>query len=231
MNQAEQIPVDKLFGTVILERILDLMILLLLTTATIFLKVDQFGGFFLKLFTDNKDKYPAVVNLLIILAIVGFVGLIFLYLIRSRIKNFPLAIKIRTFFLGIKEGLVSIRKIKNRKGFYFHTFFIWFCYYLMTWVVFYSIEETSHLGMVDGLFILVVGGFGMAAPVQGGIGAYHFIVSLGLGVLGIASVPALSFATIVHTSQTLFILIAGSVSLILLYLSNRKKLLSTKTNL
>ena len=92
----------------------------------------------------------------------------------------------------------------------------------MTWVVFYSIEETSHLGMVDGLFILVVGGFGMAAPVQGGIGAYHFIVSLGMGVIGIASVPALSYATIVHTSQTVFVLAAGSISLGLLYLNNKK---------
>ena len=207
MNQAEDIPVDKLFGTVILERIIDLIMLLSITLLTILLKVE----------------YPDVVTAIITLGIVGVIGVVILYLLRSRINNFPLAVKIRTFFLGIKEGLVSVRKIKNRRGFYFHTLLIWFCYYTMTWVVFYSLKETSHLNMIDGLFILVVGGFGMAAPVQGGIGAYHFIVSLGLGVLGIDKVPALSFATIVHTSQTLFILFAGALALGLIYINNRNK--------
>ena len=81
---------------------------------------------------------------------------------------------------------IIIGKIKKRGWFIFHTIGIWFMYYLMTWVVFYAIEDTSSLGLIDGLFILVVGGFGMAAPVQGGIGAYHLIVSMGMGVLGIA---------------------------------------------
>jgi len=223
MSKAENIPVDKLFGTVILERVIDLFMLLSITAITILLKVDQFGGFFIDLFKSNAEKYPHVMNLFILLMVAGVVGLVLIYLMRSRINNFPIGIKIRTFFLGIKEGLVSIKKIKKRKSFFFHTFFIWLSYYLMTWIVFFSIEETSHLGMVDGLFILVVGGFGMAAPVQGGIGAYHFIVSLGMGVIGIASVPALSYATIVHTSQTLFVLFVGSISLGLLYLNNRKK--------
>ena len=230
MNQSENIPVDKLFGTVILERIIDLIMLFILTLSVILLKVDQFGGFFLDLMTSNKEKYPGIVKALVILAIAGLVGLVLLYLLRSRINNFPLAVRIRTFFLGIKEGLVSIKNIRNRRGFYFHTLMIWACYYIMTWIVFYSIEETSHLGMIDGLFILVVGGYGMAAPVQGGIGAYHFIVSLGLGVLGIASVPALSYATIVHTSQTLFTLIIGSVSLVLLYFARRNSVIKNPTS-
>jgi uncharacterized membrane protein YbhN (UPF0104 family) len=229
MNQAEDIPVDKLFGTVIMERIIDLILLLSLTLLTVLLKVDQFGGFFLDLINANKDKYPAVMSALIVLIGLGLVGIVLLYLMKSRLSHFPLAIKIRTFFLGIKEGLVSVRKIKNLRGFYFHTFLIWICYYFMTWVVFYSIEATSSLTMVDGLFILVVGGFGMAAPVQGGIGAYHFIVSLGLAVLGIANGPALSYATIVHTSQTLLVLLAGSISFGLIYLNNRKNKTSPST--
>jgi uncharacterized membrane protein YbhN (UPF0104 family) len=103
-----------------------------------------------------------------------------------------------------------------------HTFIIWFFYYLMTWIVFYAFDETSGLGMVDGLFILVVGGFGMAAPVQGGIGAYHLIVSMGMGVLGIDQTIGLSFATVLHTSQTVLVLFFGVLSLILVYLQNRK---------
>lgn len=222
LNQAENIPVDKLFGTVILERIIDLMFLASLTVVTILLKVDLFGGFFFDLLSSNKEKYPKMMNLIIISGFIIIFLLTLLYFLRSRLGHFKFVYKIRTFFLGIKEGLISIKKIKNKRWFIFHSLSIWVCYYLMSWVVFYSIEETSNLGLIDGLFILVVGGFGMSAPVQGGIGAYHFIVSLGLGVLGIASAPALSYATIVHTSQTLFILLAGSVSLALLYVSNKK---------
>ena len=92
----------------------------------------------------------------------------------------------------------------------------------MTWVVFYAIKETSVLGWIDGLFILVVGGFGMAAPVQGGIGAYHLIVSMGLGVLGVAQGPALSFATILHASQTIVVLFTGLLSMVLLSLTKKK---------
>lgn len=226
MNQAEKIPVDKLFGTVILERIIDLIMLLSLTLVTVLLKVDEFGGFFLDLFNANKEKYPQITSILIVLIILALLGFLLLYLLRSRINNFPMAIKVRSFFLGIKEGIISIKKIRKKGGFILHTLVIWTCYYLMSWVVFYALDETSHLGLIDGLFILVVGGFGMAAPVQGGIGAFHFIVSLGMGVLGISAGPALSYATIVHTSQTLFVLFAGSLSLALLYLNNRKNTLA-----
>lgn len=217
MSRAESIPVDKLFGTVILERIIDLIILMTVTVLTVLLKVDLFGKFFLDLFSANTERFPSLVPVLLIAFVCVVATLFVLYRLRSKVMRFPIMMKVREFILGLKEGITSIRKIRNRKGFFFQTFLIWLSYYMMTWVVFYSVDETSHLNMIDGLFILVVGGFGMAAPVQGGIGAYHFIVSLGLGVLGVESNAALSYATIVHTSQTLLVLLAGSIALIILY--------------
>ena len=216
MGKAEDIAFDKLFGTVILERIIDLFMLFSLTLITILLKVEEFGGFFFGLISD---KAASIDNFGLYLLLAGMAALAFvvvIYTLRSRFALHPFAIKVRTFLLGLKEGLVSIRKIRNIKAFIFYTLMIWLCYYLMTWVVFYSIEETSHLNMVDGLFILVVGGFGMAAPVQGGIGAYHLIVSMGMAVLGVESVAGLSYATIVHTSQTILVLVFGLVSFILI---------------
>ena len=223
MSKTEDIPVDKLFGTVILERIIDLFILFSLTVITILLKVDQFGGFFMTLIRDNADSYPKVALILGIGAVAFIVLLATLYIMRARFTLHPWSIKIRSFFLGLKEGLVSVKNIKNRRWFLIHTFIIWFLYYIMTWIVFYAFEETSGLGMVDGLFILIVGGFGMAAPVQGGIGAYHLIVSMGMGVLGITQAIGLSFATVLHTSQTILVLVLGVFSLILIYFQNRKK--------
>ena len=222
MSQAENIPVDKLFGTVILERIIDMFLLMSATTIVILLKVDLFGGFFLNLLTSNSEKFPDLFMYLSVLTGIGVIFLAILYFMRQQLLRLTFVRKIREFFLGLKEGLVSVRKINNKGGFFFHTFLIWFCYYLMTWVVFYAIEDTAVLGWIDAMFILVVGGFGMAAPVQGGIGAYHLIVSMGLGVLGIAQGPALSYATIVHASQTLVVLVTGLISMILLYLSKKK---------
>ncbi|HAW52819.1 MAG TPA: hypothetical protein DCX54_10915 [Flavobacteriales bacterium] len=221
MSKTEDIPVDKLFGTVILERVIDLLILVFLTVLVVLLKVETFGNFFMNLIRDNAASYPKIA-LLLGIACVGFVLLLIsLYILRARFTLHPWSIKIRSFFLGLKEGLVSVKNIKNMKGFVFHTFLIWFFYYVMTWIVFYAFEETSGLSMVDGLFILVVGGFGMAAPVQGGIGAYHLIVSMGMGVLGIDQTIGLSFATVLHTSQTFLVLALGVLSLILVYLQNR----------
>ena len=94
-------------------------------------------------------------------------------------------------------------------------------YYLMTYVCF-AIESTQLLSPIDGLFIMVIGGLGMVAPVQGGIGAYHLVVKIGLMILGISADAALLFATIVHTCQTLMTLFVGSISLLMLFLSKRK---------
>jgi len=106
-------------------------------------------------------------------------------------------------------------------------------YFLMTYVCFFAIEETSHLTISDGLFLLVLGGIGMVIPTPGGIGSYHAIVMIGLSVLGVGKVylgedgdpanPALLFPTIVHAAQTLVAIIMGSVGMILLFINKKNK--------
>ena len=98
-------------------------------------------------------------------------------------------------------------------------------YYLMTYVCFFAIEDTKTLNYIDGLFIMVVGGLGMIAPVQGGIGAYHLVVKIGLIILGMSPAAGILFATIVHTCQTLMTLIVGSISLLMLFIAKRKNIL------
>ena len=229
MSKTDNIPVDKLFGTVILERIIDLFILMSLTVITVLLKVDQFGGFFMDLIKNNAASYPKIAMALGLMALAFTFLVAVLYFLRARFTMHPWAIKIRSFFLGLKEGLVSIKKIKNRRWFIIHTVMIWLYYYLMTWIVFYAFEETSGLGMIDGMFILIVGGFGMAAPVQGGIGAYHLIVSMGMVVLGIAQSVGLSYATVLHASQTILVLVLGVISLILVYFLNKGEVFNKQT--
>jgi hypothetical protein len=92
----------------------------------------------------------------------------------------------------------------------------------MTWVLVFATAPTSHLGIIDGLFIMVIGSLGMAAPVQGGFGAYHIITAMGLGIYGISREDGLVFATISHESQTVLMLATGIVFLLMLFLRNRK---------
>ena len=92
----------------------------------------------------------------------------------------------------------------------------------MTYVCFFAIDQTSALTLIDGLYTMVIGGLGMVAPVQGGLGAYHYVVKLGLMELGIDSNPALLFATVVHTAQTLMTLAFGGVSILMVFLQKRR---------
>ena len=93
----------------------------------------------------------------------------------------------------------------------------------MTFVVFFSIPATSSLSLIDGLFILVVGGLGMSAPVQGGIGAFHWIISSALMLYGLSKEQGLVFATIQHESQTIFAILLGTLSVLMLFLQSRTK--------
>ncbi len=112
--------------------------------------------------------------------------------------------------------------MKNTGWFVFHTILIWVIYFLMTWVCFFCLEATAHLDMKAGMFVLVVGGLGMSAPVQGGIGAYHYIVSQGLQLFGVSDTDGIVYATLVHTTQTLLVVLLGSFGLLMIFLDRKK---------
>ena len=106
--------------------------------------------------------------------------------------------------------------------FVFHSVLIWVLYYLGVYFCFLALPYTAGLGYRAALFALVAGGFGMSAPVQGGIGAYHLLVSKGLMLYGVSQQDGLAFATLVHSLQLVLVLIFGTASLILLFLERRR---------
>ena len=112
--------------------------------------------------------------------------------------------------------------MKNGYAFIGHTIFIWVMYYLMMYVSFFALESTSHLDAKAGLFVMVAGGIGMSAPVQGGIGTYHLLVMKGLEVYKVSQSDGLTFATMVHTWQLLLLIVLGTTALLALFLKNRK---------
>ena len=230
LNQVEKIPVDKLFGTIIVERVLDFVFLILLMLLIVVLK---FNDIFNLYYTLKAQQTPNEGNekLLILLAIFLIGGAIF-FLIKRFLKNSKLYEKALIFIEGLKEGFKSIKNMKRKSAFWFHSFSIWIMYFLMTYICFFSMQETSHLSASDGLFLLVLGGVGMVIPTPGGVGSYHAIMMIGLSVLGVGTVflgeggdpsnPALLFPTIVHIAQTLVAIVMGSIGLLILFISKKK---------
>ena len=125
---------------------------------------------------------------------------------------------------GVVAGLKTIVQMKDRWTFIFHTLLIWLMYFLMTYVLVFALPATSHLSPLDGMFLLVIGGLGMSAPVQGGIGAFHWIVALGLSLYGVPRTDAVAYATLSHESQAIFAVLLGGLSFVMLMIQNRKAL-------
>jgi hypothetical protein len=123
---------------------------------------------------------------------------------------------------GFYEGLTSIKKIKNKSAFFFHTFLIWFLYLMSIQVGFYAMPELSDQGLAASLTILTFGSFAMIVT-QGGIGAYQLAVQKTLTLFGVNAVTGLAFGWLLWSVQTLMLLTLGPVSLVLLFFINRKK--------
>ncbi|HMT29496.1 MAG TPA: lysylphosphatidylglycerol synthase transmembrane domain-containing protein, partial [Bacteroidia bacterium] len=189
----EKVPFNSLIGTVIVERVIDLVMLFFSMFLVAVLEYDMLSKFLSdKVVGPLMLKFSFLQNPLVLIGIVIFTGTFFFLIWRfvskgkSGKSESALVIKIRGILHEVASGFKTILRMKNNGWFIFHTFFIWFLYFLMTWVCFFCLESTAHLDMKAGLFVLVVGGLGMSAPVQGGIGAYHYIVSQGLQLFGVS---------------------------------------------
>ena len=227
--KVEKIPVDKLFGTILMERIIDFVFLFVLLFLTIILKFTEILNFYSAIQVQQTSTPESKIVLLFF--VLSSITIIFFSLKKWFITT-SVYKKIISFIAGLKEGFTSIKNIKHQSAFWLHTASIWIMYFLMTYVCFFSIKDTSSLGLIDGIYILVLGGLGMIIPTPGGIGSYHAIVMIGLSVLGIGTIsfgaensntnPALLFPTIIHAGQTLMTIIFGFISLVILFLSKKK---------
>lgn len=223
MNQVEEIPVNKLFGTVLLERAIDFIFLIGVLLTSLLLNVDNVKSLFdaTASGTSSTDGGTSWFNI-VVLSILGLSVLIFI-LFRRRIQATPFFAKIRDFWEGLKEGFKSITKLKRQRAFWFHSVFIWINYYLMIYICFFSMEATESLSISDGFFIMIAASLGIVIPTPGGIGAYHFLVREAMVVLGISALNGLAFATVVHSAQTLMLFGTGAIASLILYLERRRK--------
>ena len=216
----EKLSFTQLVGTVVTERIIDILMLLLLTVIVI---VTQFGK--ILQFLENNPEIMGKINsfafspaaMMIIVVLV-----LLIWFFRKRLLKSAALAKIKEFLIKFGEGLRTIKNMKQKKAFILHSVFIWLMYYLMLYVVFFSFDFTSHLSAIAGLTTFVLASYGMVAPVQGGIGAWHFMVIQALFVYGIDKQDGVVFAFLAHSTMTGMLIVMGLISLLVLPFTNRK---------
>ncbi len=229
LSRRDKIPMNNLLGSVVAERVFDVIVLLVIMFLVIVFQFDVVGGFvdkyvFTPLYYRFSNNLGTIVLIFSVILLLIAICIVLIRLFIHRIKKLSFYEKFNNFILGFISGLKTIQRLKQKIAFLFWTFIIWLGYLMMTYVVFFAIDATSSLSLADGLTILVIGSLGMLAPVPGGLGAYHFFVSLILFELyAVPKAPAASWATLNHASQGILILLIGAFSYFMIFVYKRKK--------
>lgn len=213
LSTYEGVPFEKGFGTIISERVADLLILMLIIGVVVILQTDD-----LLIYLNDQNIKP-LNTLFIFLALVGII-VIGINIVRR--SNWPPFKKIKKLAKGLLEGMKSILSMKQKWAFIFHTIFIWSLYLIMFFIIKLSIPETADTpaGIIMAAF--VVGSFAVSAT-NGGIGVYPLAVGGVLTFFGVQAHAAEAFGWISWATQTSVVLLFGGLSFILLPLLNRKK--------
>ena len=232
LKKTNKIPFDALIGTVIIERAIDLLILIILLFSIFFAKIELFGDFINEnIFSPVFKKISYLFNVSILVWIFFLSGIILFiviyFILKKKASNTKAIQSIKKIVKGIISGIKTVFQMEKRGAFIIHTLFIWAMYFFMTYLLFFSFQFTSGLTILDGLFIMIIGSLGFTAPVQGGIGVYHILVSLGLTLFGISREDGLVFATLSHGAQSLLVIMFGALAVFILFISNIK---SSKIN-
>ena len=213
MKTYEDIPFEKSLGTVIAERIVDLIMLILIIGIALIIQFD-----FLMSFLIEQSFKPTTLILTVLLF-----ALILWTIIRLLKKyNLPLSVKIIALIKGLTEGVMTLLKMPKKWSYIFHTFLIWGLYIFMFYIIKFSLPETIDLPFEALLIGFLVGAITMSVT-NGGIGIYPFSVSLVLMSYGISKESGIAFGWIVWTSQTTMVILFGALSFFALPIINRKK--------
>ncbi len=225
LYRTNRIPVNQSLGTVVVERVFDMVILLLLTIVVLFLQFETLYGFFNEtFFIPISQKIGGgngfIVSWLLLAMLI--IGMLF-YKFKGKLAESAIVLKFGGLMQGFVAGFKSVFSLKQPLLFFSYTLIIWLLYFLNTWCYLMAFEGTAGVGLAASLSILVVGTFGFAAPVSGGIGAYHIFVAKGLALYGVSSLDGGVFGFVSHGVQMLMILFVGAISLILTIIEERKR--------
>jgi len=224
LSKHENIPLEKVLGTVIVDRIVDVVFLGLVIGIAFLVGWSDFVALWRSLEINHEQEAASGPDLKLIVLAVAVIGILFLYLTR----NYGWSKKIRDRIIqavqGFKDGLLSALRVKNIPAFIFHSAVIWVCYYLMVVFGFWAFEPSEHLGLVPALFLFILTSLAMIIPTPGGMGSYHYFVMTGLMWYGLDKVQGFSFAMIMFILLHLFgNILFGLIGWVVLPIINDKK--------
>ena len=227
LGKYEGLPFNKLFGTIVAERVADLVILGSIMAGIVLVEFDMLKELLFG-YLEQGSGNILIEKILIIAgaAVIGLAALFFLMLSKS---DNPISRKIRELVRGIFEGLISIVKMENKGYFLMHTAFIWIMYIGMFWVCFFCLEETSSVPLAGVVASFVMGSLAIVF-VQGGLGVFPLAIMNTLLLYGVSKSGALALGWILWTSQTLMVIVLGVASIPLLRFVNRNKKIESATS-
>ena len=216
LNQTDKIPVDQLLGTVITERVVDFLMLFGLVAFALATNLEAFLGLM------QEAQLPATTTFIAagVMTLLGGVALWWLAKQRGRPG---LVGRVAEFLQGLGKGIQSVLAMEKRGLFLAHTFFIWTMYFFMSFVLFKAIPAVNEVRLTDAVLVMVAGGFGMVLPAPGGIGSYHWAVSLGFAAVGFSRDVGFAVANVVWITQTAMIVVTGGLGYLMLFLYRMRR--------
>ncbi len=220
LKRWDGISFSKALGTVVTERAIDSLLVLLVTVTTLLFEMSIFGTFFQKTGT-SIDSIMAKFSLTgyLVTAICGLAVLILLHLLLKRLSIYN---KVKATVSGIWQGIISLKSVKNLPLFLVLTIGIWLSYFLHYYLTFFCFDFTSDLGLDCAMVTFVVGSIAVIVPTPNGAGPWHFAVKTMLILYGVADHQALYFVLIVHTVQTMLVILLGICAWIRLSFTKRQ---------
>lgn len=220
LEQNEKVPFAPSLGTVVSERLIDTLMVLLITAIAVALQWPVFVTFMRETGVSNpgSDIFSSMGGWAIIL--LSVVAILFLLVFILKKMNFWK--KIRAFIAKFVEGLLSLTKMKNRWLFVLETVGIWFCYFMQFYLCFYCFHFTEELSVAAGLLLFVAGSIAVVVPTPNGAGPWHFAIISIMVIYGVSPTDSEAFALIVHSTQTLLVAVLGIYALVVLQFKKKQ---------
>ncbi|MCC6753399.1 MAG: flippase-like domain-containing protein [Saprospiraceae bacterium] len=216
MARQEQLPADKVFGSILLDRLADITTFFMLVGLAVVVDPGPFRTFFTQFAMLPSIRINGVVLGVVVVALSLF------WIFREALFRLSLIRRMTSLISGVWEGMRSIKNLERRNAFVLHTLLIWVWFYLMFAFACKAFEPTASLGLGQMLVIYVFGSFGVFIPSPGGMGTFHYLVIVSLSLYGIQQADAFSFANIAFTwGQFLCLVVFGTASLIWIFRSGR----------
>ena len=225
VSRYEKQDFSKVLGTVVSERLLDLIIVVILTAIAFVTQANVFADF-ITAHPEIKENLAKIFSPLTItiLAITGIACLcLLIFIAKGKLDRFNICRKISKFINDFWTGFLSLKKAKHKISIILHSILIWTLYFLMLYLCFFAFDELSGLNVLAALMLFVAGSFGMIVPSPNGMGSYHFMIIQTLLIYGISSETGASFALVAHGLQTLLIIVFGLISTALIPVFNKDR--------